>query len=92
MIFLLTGLTVSFFKCKYDFTDQNVMQSRDPMELNFEGLQMLNRNIPTNRSQRVDEKNRVICIVIIILTCRVMVIKMLKMAYYCYFLLIKAKN
>ena len=61
------------------------------MELNFEGLQMLKWNIPTDRAQRVDGKNGVICLVIIF-TPQVMVIKMPKMAYFLYFLLMPAKN
>ena len=33
------------------------MQKGDPMELNFEGLEMWKWNIPTDRAQRVHEKN-----------------------------------
>ena len=36
------------------------------MELNFEGLKMQKWNVPTNRVQIVDEKNGVICVVIIL--------------------------
>ena len=54
------------------------------MELNFEGLKMQNWNIPTDRAERVDEKNVVICLVIMF-TSRVMVNKMSKMAQF-YFL------
>ena len=61
------------------------------MELNFEGLEIQKWNIPTNRARRVDEKNGVIFL-IIIFTPGVMVIKMLKMAYFLYFLLMTAKN
>ena len=32
------------------------MEMGDPMVLNFEGLGMQKRNIPTDRAQRVDEK------------------------------------
>ena len=49
------------------------MQRRDPMELNFEGLEMQKWNIPTDIIQRVDEKDGVICLVIIF-TPRVIVI------------------
>ena len=45
------------------------------MELNFEGIQMQKLNIPTDRAQRVDGKNGVICLVIMC-TSQVMVIKM----------------
>ena len=49
---------------------------------------MQERNIPTDKTQRVDEKNGVIYLVIII-TPGVMVIKMSKMPH---FLLMIAKN
>ena len=45
------------------FTDQNIMQSGNTMELNFEGLQMQKWNILSDRAQRVHDKNRVICLV-----------------------------
>ena len=48
-------------------------------------------DIPTHRAQRVDKKNRVICL-IIMFAPGVMVIKMLKMAHFLYFLLMPAKN
>ena len=48
-------------------------------------------NIPTDRAQRVDKKNRVICLVIMFAP-GVMVIKMLKMAHFSYFLLMPAKH
>ena len=54
------------------------------MELNFEGLKMQNWNIPTDRAERVDEKNVVICLVIMF-TSRVTVNKMSKMSQF-YFL------
>ena len=41
------------------------MQSdEDYMELNLVGFEMQKWNIPTDRSQRVDEKNGVVCLVI----------------------------
>ena len=43
-----------------------------------------------DKIQRVDEKNGVICLVVMF-TLRVMVIKMSKMAHLFYFLLITAK-
>ena len=52
------------------------------MELNSEGLGMQKLNIPTDRAQRVDQKNGVIFL-IIILTPRFTVIKMSKMAHFC---------
>ena len=38
------------------FTHQNIMQSGDPMELNFEGLEMRKWNVPTDRVQVADKK------------------------------------
>ena len=67
------------------------MQKEEPMELNFEWLQMQKWSIPTDRTQRIDEKNGVIYLVIMF-TLWVMVIKMLKMAHFLYFLLVTAKN
>ena len=67
------------------------MQKGDPIEVNFEGLEMQKWNIPTDRVQRVDEKNVIICLVIMF-TYGVMVIKMSKMAHFLYFLLMIAKN
>ena len=56
----------------------------DPMELNFEGLEV---QISTDRAQRVDEKNGVVCQVIMF-TPRVMVFKISNMAIFLCFLLI----
>ena len=61
------------------------MQNRDPMELNFEVLEMQKWNIPTHRvdeknAQRINEKNGIICLVVM-LTPRVKVIKMSKKAH-----------
>ena len=61
------------------------------LELNFAGLEMQIRNIPTHRTQRVGEKNGVICLVIRF-TLGVMIIKMSKMAHFVYFLLMPAKH
>ena len=57
------------------------MQRGDPMELNFEGLEMQKSNIRTDRAQRVDEKNGVIFLVITFAP-RVMGIKMSRMAHF----------
>ena len=48
-------------------------------------------NIPTDRAERVDEKNRVIFLVIMFAP-GVMVIKISKMAHFLYLLLMAAKN
>ena len=50
------------------------------MKLNFEGLEMQKWNKPTDRAQKVDKKNEVICLVIIF-NSRIMVIKMSKIAF-----------
>ena len=54
------------------------------------GLEIEKCNIPTDRDQRVDERNGIICLVIIFNT-KVMAIKMSKMAYFLSFLLMTAK-
>ena len=43
-------------KCVFKTPEQNAR--RDPMETNFEGLEMKKLNIPTDRAQRVNEKIR----------------------------------
>ena len=64
------------------------MHRGDPIELNFEGLQAKKTK---DRALRVDEKNGVICLVIMF-TSRVMAFKMLEITNFIYFLLITAKN
>ena len=64
---------------------------RGSLEQNFEGLEIQKWNIPNDTAQRVDEKNGVICLVIMF-TPKSMVIKMLKLAHNLYFLLLTAKN
>ena len=61
------------------------------MELNFKGLEMQKLNTPTSNDLRADEKNEVICRVIMF-TSRVMIFKMSKMAPFLCFLLITAKH
>ena len=72
------------------FIDQKIMQRLDPMEVNFEGIEMKKWNRPTNRAQRVDEENRVNCLVVMFIP-RVIVTKVSKMAHFLYFLLMPAK-
>ena len=67
------------------------MQSRNLMELNFKGPEMQKLNIPTDRAQRLDEKNGIICLAIVF-TPGVMVTEMSKMAQFLCVLLMKAKN
>ena len=49
------------------------MQKGDPMELHFEGFKMQIWNKPMDRAESGDEKNGVICLVIVFIP-RVMVI------------------
>ena len=57
---------------------------------NFKGLEMQKLNIPADKRQRVDEKNGIIFLVLM-LTPGARVIKMSKMAHFLYFLLLTAK-
>ena len=61
------------------------------MELNLESLEIQNWNILMDRAQRADEKNEVICLVSMF-TPGIVVIKMSKMTYCLYFLLMIEKN
>lgn len=54
---------------------------------NFEGLGMRKWNIPTNRAQKIDERNGVICL-LTMFTSGVMVIKISQMTHFLYFLLL----
>ena len=74
---MLAGLNGSSLasKCLFYRPEHNVRG--DPMILNFKDLEMQKWNIPMDRTQRVDEKNGVICLVIMF-TSGVMVIKMSK--------------
>ena len=51
------------------------------MALNFEGLEMQKCNIPTERAQREDKKNVVICL-IIMFTPRIAVIIVIKGLFF----------
>ena len=61
------------------------------LKLNFEGLGMQRWNEPTDKAKRVDEKNVLICLVIMF-TSRVMVIKMSSNGSFLYFLVTTATN
>ena len=37
------------------FTDQNIMQSKNPVKMSFEGPEMQKSNIPTDRTQGADK-------------------------------------
>ena len=61
------------------------------MGLNFEDLKMQKLNIPTEQAEWVDVKNGVLCLAVMV-TPRVMDVKLSKLAYFLYFLLMAAKN
>ena len=67
------------------------MQNGDPMKLNSESLEMQKLNISTDRAQRLDEKNRIIGLIIKFIP-RVIFINISRSAYWLYILLIAAKN
>ena len=66
------------------FADQNKKRT-DPMEMNFEGLEMQKRNTRTNRAQREDEKNEVTCVVIMFTPKVTVIIKCQKWLIFCIF-------
>ena len=70
--------------CNYVFHSPKHNAKGRPHRIEFEVLEMQKWNITTIRVQRVDEKREVICLVIM-LTPKVMVVKMLKMAHFCTF-------
>ena len=58
---------------------------------NFKGLEMQKLNIPADKRQRVDEKNRIIFLVLM-LTPGARVIKMSKMAHFFVFFAADSKT
>ena len=67
------------------------MQRGNPMELNFEYLEIQKRNILMDWAQRVDKKNGVICLAVIF-TPTVTVIRKSQIAHFFVFLLMAAKK
>ena len=87
---MLTDLKVLSLACKYVFyrPEHNAKERPHWGEFwRFGNVKMKN----TNKAQRADEKDGVICLVIIF-TPRVMASKMPKMDHFLYFLLLKAKD
>ena len=78
---MLTGLKAPSLERKFVFYRPEHKTKVDPMVLNFEGLQIEKLNIPTDKYKSVDEKNGVICLVIIF-TSGNMVIKMSKIDHF----------
>ena len=92
MISLLAGLKMSSLAYVNVYsTNWKIMQRQDPKGLNFEGLKMLDSNIRTYRTQRLDETTGDICLVIRF-TTRVMVIKISKITEFFNFLLMTSKT
>ena len=69
------------------FMDQKAMQGG----LNFEAFEMQKQNMPTDRTQRIEENNGFICLFVMFIL-RPMIFKMTKMAHCLYVPLFKAKN
>ena len=61
------------------------------MKLNFEGLLMQKLNIPMDRAQRLDQKNRDHSSIYLMFIRGIIVIKMSKMAHFLHFLLMIEK-
>ena len=78
---MLTDFKMASLACICLFYSPGLNAKGDYMKLNFEGFEMRKWNIPTDTAQRVDQKNVVICL-IIMFTSGVMVIKMSKMAHF----------
>ena len=78
---MLTGLKVSSLTCKCVLYGLEQMKKEDSMELSFEGLETQKWNIPAGRAQRLDEKNGVICLVILF-TPRAIIIKMTQIGLF----------
>ena len=76
-------------KCVYYRSEHRA--NGGPLKLDFEGLGMQRWNKPMDRAQRVDEKNVLICLVIMF-TSTVMVLKMSNNGSSPYFLLMIGKN
>ena len=80
---MVTGLKVSLFACKHVFYRPELLQRGNPMGLSFEGIEIQKWDITTDKAQRIDEKNGVICLVFMF-TLGVVAIKMSKMAHFLY--------
>ena len=87
---MLTGLNMSSLACKCVLyrPEHDSKGMGTPWYLIFKALKY--KNEPVDKAQRVDEKTRVICLVIF--TPRIMVNKMSKMAHFLYFLLMTSKK
>ena len=92
---MLIGLKVSSLTCKGEFY-RTELNAKRGIPLNWV-LKALKWSKPKNRAQRIDEKNGVICLVIVF-TSRVMAILLAElwpsrvMELWPYYILITAKN
>ena len=62
---MLTGLKCYLWPIYFYFTDQNIIQRGDHMELNLKGLEMQKMKYINRQGSQVHEKNVVIFLVII---------------------------
>ena len=76
---------------KYVYYRPEHRANGEPLKLNFEGLGKQRWSKPTDRAQRVDEKNVFICLVIMF-TSWLIVIKMSNNGSFLYFLLTTAEK
>ena len=77
---MLTGLKSSF-ACKYVFYRPEHNAKRGIHKIEFWSLEMQKWNIKLDRALKGDEKNGVICLVIIVIS-RVIIIKMSRTAIF----------
>ena len=82
---MLTCLKVSFLACKSVFYGPENNPKGNLVELNFGGLEMQKWNTPTERAQKLDEKNGVICLFIIFTLPELWSLKCQKWLVFCIF-------
>ena len=87
----LTGLRVTSLACKCVFFIQEHNAKGGPHDIEFLMSSNAKLSITTDRAQRGDEKNGVTCFVIM-LTFKVIVIKVSKVADVSFFLPVTVKN
>ena len=88
---MLTGLKVPSLACKRVLYIPQYNAKWGILEFNFEGLEMQQwhvTNVPGDRTQRLDEENCIICLVMIFIHSY----GPFFMSLFLYFLLMKAKN
>lgn len=88
---MLTDWKVSSLSSKQIFYRPEHIVKKVPHRIGFWRSWNAKWNIPTDRAQKVNEKNWVICLAIIF-TPEVMAIKKSKMTHFLYILLMTVKN